>query len=175
MAARIGLGGGIVVYLRVLVVPARLRARRAAASLRLASVVALSLWLGAGVIGGVATPLALGGRLGGPLLATVMAATLGPLLVTGAALSAVAYLLLLADEEGTAPVARHGAALSAAAALVCRAIAVPATEAAVRPATFAAAHAAAVALFGLALAAAALSLFALAASRRAAEALDRLP
>ncbi len=149
--------------MRVFVVPPRSgRAAAWAPAARLASLMALCLALGAAAAGGLVVPAALDGRLGSVEVARVMATILPPLLLATTGLAAGAYLLLLGDGDGGAPVARHSALLAAAAAMICRQLALPAVLSA-HGRAFAPAHAAAVALFGLSLAALGVGLIALAA------------
>ncbi len=149
--------------MRVVVVPPGPgRAAAWAPRARLASLVLIAVALGALCAGGLGVPLALATRLTPTAVALALAALLPPLLFATAILAAAAYLLLLGDAEGAGPVARHAAALAALAAVACRALALPRVLTA-RLGLFAPAHAAAVALFGLALAALAVGLVALTA------------
>lgn len=135
-------------FMRVLRVPGVLRPGGVSDRARLVAMTALAMWVGAAAVMAVDLPVSLAHRLSLPLFSVVMANVLPSGLLLGGVLSAVAYAALLGEGEGIGQVARHAAALSGIAAMVCRAIAVPAVvDASGRH--FAAAHAAAAALFGL--------------------------
>lgn len=116
---------------------------------RLWALAALAVWIGAAAMIALDLPMSLLGHLSAPVLAAVMSQVLPGCLLAGALLSAIAYVALLGETDNMGPVARHSAALSGIAALVCRAVAVPAVVDAGTVSPFAPAHAAAMALFAL--------------------------
>jgi len=153
------------VYMRVVRVPGQaVRARAGTDGGRLVAAGLLALWLGLGAAVGVGVPVALAGALGPRMVAAAMTALVPDALVVGAALSVAAYLVLLTEGNGPGQVGRHAAAVGAVAALVCRAVAVPAVVDSAGGT--ASAHGAAIALFGLSLAAGAVGLIALVAAAR---------
>lgn len=161
-------------YMRVVRVPGRLRQGIGLSDRpRLLALVALAIWVGAAAILALDLPMSILGRLSEPVLAAVMAQVLPSGLLLGAVLSGIAYVALLGEADGVGSVARHAAALSAIAAVVCRAIAVPVVVDS-RAGQFAAAHSAAMALFALSSCAAAVGVVGIALAHAPATSVRRL-